>query len=181
MASANITWTPGGGGNITSQEVQYKINGTSNWTTAVSGLGAAVSSYNITGLTSNTLYNFRILSVCSVGGSTYSSITNGISWFCPTITVTPTHNTITYSFSNLGGSISGYTVELLNSSLTTVIQTLTTVSGVFNSVSIAPSTNYYVRLTLAAGVYTNQCTPVSTTTLAAPSCAIPTNVAASFS
>lgn len=181
MASATITWTPGGGGNVLSQQVQYRVNGTTNWTTAVTGLSPSTATYTVTGLTNNTLYNLRVASVCSVGGTTYSSILNGISWFCPTITVTPAHDSITYSFSNLGGSISGYTVELLNSSLSTVIQTLTTVTGIFNSVSILPSTNYYVRLTLAADSYTHQCTPVATTTLSAPVCVLPTNVSASFS
>jgi hypothetical protein len=181
MASAAITWTPGGGGNVTSQEVQYRIQGTTSWTTAVSGLSASASSYTITGLTNNTIYEIRVASICSVGGTTYSATMTGISWFCPTVSVTPTNNTITYNFSALSGSISGYTVDLLNSAQNTIIQTLTTISGVFNSVSIAPSTQYYVRLTLAAGGLSHACTPVSTTTLAAPTCAIPTGVSASFS
>ena len=182
MAQANITWTPGGGGNVLSQSVEYRVSGTTNWTTAVSGLSPSTSSYTVTGLTNNTIYEMRVASVCSVGGTTYSATMTGISWFCPTITATPTHNTITYSFSSLGGSISAYTVELLDSTQTTVIQTLTTVSGIFNSGSIAPSTQYYVRLKLTAGTLNNTCaSPVSVTTLAAPSCAIPTGVSASFS
>jgi hypothetical protein len=174
MAQSVINWTPGGGGNITSQEVQYRIKGTTNWTTAVTGLSASANTYTVTGLTENTIYEFRVVSNCSVGGPIPSSILTGIKWFCPTITVTPTHNTITYSFSSLGGSISGYTVQLLESNLTTVVQTLYTVSGVFNSGSIAPSTQYYVRLTLAADNLSNICTPVSVTTTAAPTCPVPT-------
>jgi hypothetical protein len=174
MAQAVINWTPGGGGNIASQEVQYRVQGTTNWTTAVSGLSASASTYTITNLAVNTIYEFRVISNCSIGGPIPSATMTDIEWFCPTITVTPTHNTITYSFSALGGSISAYSVQLLSNDLSTVIQTLTTVSGVFNSVSIAPSTSYKVRLTLTAGTNTNVCTPVSTATTTPPTCPIPT-------
>lgn len=181
MASATINWTPGGGGNITSQNVDYRIQGTTNWTTAVTGLAANVATYTITSLADNTIYEFRVVSICSVGGPIVSATMSGIKWVCPTITVTPTHNTITYSFSNLGGSISAYLVELLNDGLTTVIQSKTTVTGVFDSGSIQASTPYKVRLTLTAGALTNACTPVSTATTAAPSCPIPTLTSATLS
>ena len=180
MASAVINWTPGGGGNVTSQEVQYRVQGTTNWTTAVSGLSTSTNTYTITGLTTNTIYEFRVVSNCSVGGPIYSATMTDIEWFCPTISLTPTHNTITYSFSALGGSISAFTVDLLASNQTTVIQTKSTVSGVFDSVSITPSTTYYVRLTLTAGVLSNICTPVSTATTAAPTCPIPTITSATI-
>lgn len=181
MASASITWTPGGGANITSQSVDYRIQGASSWTTAVTGLAASTSTYNITGLADNTVYEFRVVSVCSIGGPIVSATMTNIKWICPTITVTPTHNTITYSFSSLGGSISAYTVELLSNDLATVIQTKSTVSGVFDSVSILPSTSYKVRLTLTAGMYTNTCTAISTATTAAPTCPIPTITDATLS
>ena len=181
MASALISWTPGGGGNIASQQVEYRVQGASNWTSAITGLSASTSSYTITGLTANVLYEFRVVSICSIGGPINSSTMTGITWSCPTITLTPTHNTITYSFSNLGGSISGYQVDLLASNQTTVIQSLTTTSGVFNSGSITSSTTYYVRLTLSASTYTNVCTSVSTATTAAPTCPPPTGPVATLS
>jgi hypothetical protein len=174
MASAVISWTPGGGGNIVSQEVDYRVQGTSNWTAAVTGLSPSTSTYTVTGLTANTLYEFKVISNCSIGGPISSATLTGITWSCPTITLTPTHNTITYSFSALGGSVSAYQVDLLASNQTTVIQTLTTTSGVFNSGSITASTTYYVRLTLTAGTSTNVCTAVSTATTSAPTCPIPT-------
>jgi hypothetical protein len=180
MASATINWTPGGGGNVTSQEVQYRIQGATNYTTAVTGLSSTTATYTITGLDVNTIYEFKVVSNCSIGGPISSGTMTDIEFFCPTITVTPTHNTITYSFSALGGSISAYSVQLLSNDLSTVIQTLTTVSGVFNSGSIAPSTSYKVRLTLTAGIYTNVCTPVSTATTAAPTCPLPTLLSASL-
>jgi hypothetical protein len=180
MASAVINWTPGGGGNVTSQEVQYRIQGATNWTTAVSGLSAATSTYTVTGLSVNTIYQFRVVSNCTFGGPIFSATLTDIEWFCPTITVTPTHNTITYSFSNLGGSISAYTVDLLASDQTTVVQTKSTVSGVFDSVSITASTTYYVRLTLTAGGLTNACPLVTTATTVAPTCPIPTITSATI-
>lgn len=176
MAQAVINWTPGGGGNITSQDVQYRVQGATNWTTAVSGLSAATNTYTITGLSVNTIYEFRIVSNCTFGGPIYSAIMTDIEWSCPTISVTPTHNTVTYSFSSLGGSISAYTVDLLASNQTTVVQTRTTVSGIFDSASITPSTTYYVRLTLTAGTQTNVCPLVTATTTATPTCPIPTIV-----
>jgi hypothetical protein len=146
----------------------------------VTGLSPSTATYVVTGLAVNTIYEFKVVSNCSIGGPISSGTLTDIEWFCPTITVTPTHNTITYSFSALGGSISAYSVQLLSNDLSTVIQTLTTVSGVFNSVSIAPSTSYKVRLTLTAGIFTNVCTPVSTATTAAPTCPIPTLLVANL-
>lgn len=181
MASAVINWTPGGGGNVQSQQIQYRMAGTTSWTSAVTGLGPTVNTYTVTGLSDNTIYEFRVVSICSIGGPIYSSILTDIKWYCPVITLTPTHNTITYSFSNLGGSISGYTVELLNNAQDTVIQTKTTISGVFDSGSITPLTTYYVRLTLTASSYSHVCSDVSTATTAAPTCPIPTITSASIS
>lgn len=180
MASATINWTPGGGGNVTTQEVQYRIQGATNWTSAVTGLSPSTATYVITGLVVNTIYEFKVVSNCSVGGPISSGTMTDIEFFCPTITVTPTHNTITYSFSALGGSISAYSVQLLSNDLATVIQTKSTVSGVFDSVSILESTSYKVRLTLTAGTYSNVCTPVSTATTAAPTCPIPTLLSATL-
>lgn len=175
MASAAITWTPGGGANIISQEVNYRIYGTTSWTSAVTGLSSTASSYTITGLADNTLYEFDVVSDCSIGGPISSGIMQGIKWYCPTISATATHNTVSYNFSALSGSISGYTVQLMDSGLTTVIQTLTTITGVFTSGTIAPSTNYKIRLILAAGVLTHTCTPeTSIATIAAPTCPTPT-------
>lgn len=174
MASTVLTWTPGGGSNVVSQDVQYRVSGATNWTTAATGLGATVSTYTITGLSVNTIYEYRVISNCSVGGPKNSPPVTNLTWYCPTVTVTPSHNTITYSFSALSGSISGYLVELMNSALDTVIQSKTTVSGVFDSPSITASTTYYVRVTLTAGTFSNVCAPVSTSTTSTPTCPEPT-------
>lgn len=180
MASAAIAWTPGGGPNITSQEVNYRIYGTTSWTSAVTGLSPSASSYTVTGLVDNTLYEFDVVSICSIGGPISSGILQAIKWFCPTITATSTHNTISYSFSTLGGSISGYSVQLLSYDLATVIQTLTTVTGTFTSGSITASTNYWIRLTLTAGPATHTCPDVGIATVSPPTCPVPTLTSATL-
>ncbi len=56
--------------NATSYNVQYRVSGTTNWTTITS----TTNSKALTGLVSSTLYQYQIQAVCSSGNSTYSAI-----------------------------------------------------------------------------------------------------------
>ncbi len=65
--SATVNWSNTG---ANSYSVQYRLNGTSTWTTTTS----TSSSKSLTGLTASTTYQFRVLSVCSSSQSSYSTI-----------------------------------------------------------------------------------------------------------
>lgn len=188
MASALLTWTAPGGSNSVSQDVQYKLASSSTWTT-FENVGPTIATSTVTGLSNNLLYNFRINNVCSVGGTSSSTPTEQINLTCPSATVTNTYNSVSFSFSHLGGSISSYVVELMDSTGTSVIGTknITSPSGTVAdtfSTGVSASTTYQVRITVnAAGTttHTKVCSLISTTTPAAPTCNAPTGVTAVIS
>jgi hypothetical protein len=178
----NITlnWTAGGG--AASQDVQYKLASSNTWITHVNVAGN-VTTTTITGLQDNLIYDFRIVTNCSGGTPAPGTSTQQINIICPTVTTTVTDTTVAYSFTNVGGSTSGYTVHLLDSAGTTILQTQTptiasTVTGTFST--LTQSTAYKVRLTIIAGTFNKQCTAVNATTTATPVCNAPTNLVATL-
>jgi hypothetical protein len=77
MPQAVINWTLASNANVASQSVEYRVRNTNDWTSAVTGLAANVSTYTVTGLSNATTYEFRVKSICSSGSTTYSAIMNG--------------------------------------------------------------------------------------------------------
>lgn len=67
--SATLSWSNTG---ATSYNLQWKATSSGTWTT-VSGISG--TSYNLSGLTSCTNYDFKVQSVCTGGSSAYSSAT----------------------------------------------------------------------------------------------------------
>jgi hypothetical protein len=178
----NITlnWTSGGG--AASQDVQYKLASSNTWITHATVAGN-VSTSTINGLQDNLIYDFRIVTNCAGGSPAPGTSTQQINLICPVVTTTVTDSTVAYSFTNVGGSTTGYTVHLLDSTGNTVLQTQAptisaTVSGTFST--LTQSTAYKVRLTIVAGVFNKQCTPVNATTQATPVCNIPTGLSATL-
>lgn len=185
MASATITWVPAGGVS-TSQDIQYKASTSGIWITYAS-VGPTISTATIPGLIDNVIYDFRIVDDCSYGGPSPSGEDHKIKITCPIVTITPTYNTVGYSFVHLGGSISKYVVELLNSvGATLATNTHTsptgTITGTFTS--LIPTTSYKIRVTVYAGpsfTFNNVCSAQNFTTGAPPVCNPPTGVSATIS
>lgn len=173
----NITlnWTPGSGS--TSQDVQYKLASNTSWTTHAT-VGGSVNTSSILGLSDNLIYDFRVVSSCSGGSPAASTTVNQINIICPTVTLTTTNTSVSYSFTAIGGSVNGYVVDLLNSSGSTVLQTNTAVSGTFSG--LTASTAYKVRVTANAGTFTKVCTAQDITTNALSACPAPTGVTATL-
>jgi hypothetical protein len=178
----NITlnWTPGAG--AATQDVQYKLTSSSTWITHANVLGSVTTS-TITGLQDNLIYDFRIVTNCSGGTPAPGTSTQQINIICPVVSTTVTDTTVAYSFPNVGGSTSGYTVHLLDAAGTNILQTQTpsiaaTVTGTFST--LTQSTGYRVRLTIVAGAFNKQCPPVNVTTILTPSCNAPTNLTATL-
>jgi len=68
-ASATLNWT---GVSCTNKyKIQYRVQGTTHWTSVYS----TTNSYTITGLTANTIYEYRIETYCSESGSANSGYT----------------------------------------------------------------------------------------------------------
>lgn len=94
MANITIFW----GDAKPDTELQYRVSGTSTWTTVnVSNR----TEFTVVGLLDYTLYQFRIKRTCS-GNITYSSIIENMKGerVNPVATITPTSVNFTYSISN---------------------------------------------------------------------------------
>ena len=68
--SAALSW--GAVSGATSYSVQYKLSTASTWTTVTT----TSTSYNLTGLTASSTYNWQVSTTCSSGTSAYTSGTN---------------------------------------------------------------------------------------------------------
>ena len=170
---------------ITSQLVQYKLaTACSDCWIDFGYVDIAANSVTISDLSDNYIYNFRVQTSCSSGSPTPSILTSQINILCPTITTSVAASTISYSFSALGGSITGYTVKLYNSAGTTLLSTQTpsftssstSITGTFSA--LTPSTAYKLELTIAADTFTKTCTQVSASTIAGTACDTPQSVTA---
>lgn len=188
-----LNWTPGAG--ATSQVVRYKLASVadtpdSNWTVHETVSGSANTS-TITGLTDNLIYDFQIVTNCSGGTASGSTKSQQINIICPTVTVTATDTTISYSFPAVGGSVTGYTVKLFDSAGTSELSSqtpagTTTLTGTFSNpvggpVIITAGTAYKIRVIVTAGAFSKtDCAFVSVTTSTTPSCNPPTNLTATL-
>jgi hypothetical protein len=176
----NITLNWLTGGNAASQDVQYKLASSSTWITH-SNVAGNVTTATISGLQDNLIYDFRVVTNCTGGTPAPSTSTQQINIICPSVSTTTTDTSVSYSFTNVGGSVTAYTVHLLDSTGNTVLQTQSpgvsgTVSGTFST--LTQSTSYKVRVTVVAGSFNKQCTPVNASTSATPVCNAPSNVSA---
>lgn len=178
--NVTLNWTTGGG--AAGQDVQYKLATNSTWITQDTVAGNATT-YTINGLPDNLIHDFRIVTNCAGGSPAPSAVTQQVNLICPAVTTTVTDTTVAYSFTNVGGSTTGYTVHLLDSAGTSVLQTQSpaisaTVSGTFSG--LTQSTTYRVRVTILAGLFSKQCASVTTATTATPVCNLPTGLSASL-
>ena len=177
--NVTLNWTPGAGS--TSQTVQYKIATTSTWTTFSTVSGTATTA-TVTGLADNLIYDFKILTACNGGTSTQSPTVQKINIICPTVTVTPASTSLSYSFPEIGGSVTSYVVKLFNSGGTSELASqtptgTTTLTGTFSS--LTASTTYKIRVIPTAGTITKtDCAFATGVTLAPPTCNPPTGVTA---
>ena len=182
-----ISWTPAGGSNSVNQTVQYKATTSATWIT-FGNVASGVSTATITGLVNNTKYDFQVIDNCSVGGPTASTAAHGLQFACPTVTLTPTYNSVQFDFTLSGiGDISKIDVQLLATDNTTVLATQT-ITGPTNTAytkiftGLSASTTYNGRLIQYADTsYTGNCASQSTTTAVTPACVAPTNVTAVLS
>lgn len=182
--NVTLNWTPGAG--ATQQIIRYKLASVpdtpdTNWTVH-STVAGDVSTVTINGLSDNLIYDFQIVTNCSGGTAAGSTVVKQIKIDCPTVTVTKTDTTVSYSFPAIGGSISGYTVKLFNAAGTTEIATqtpsgTTTLTGTFTG--LTANTAYKIRVIVTAGTFSKtDCAFVDVTTNNTPSCNPPTNLVA---
>lgn len=181
--TAVLTWTPGGGGGT--QNIEYKLSADTTYTQYAS-LQPIASSVNISGLSPNVVYMFRITNNCGSGSASAATKT-GIEITCPTISTSVTDTTVVASFTPLGGDIDSYVVNLYDSTGVALLQTQT-FTGPFDVAitatftGLTALTSYLVEVQPAAGsVIRTNCTRSTATTTATPGCPLPTNLTVTIS
>lgn len=116
----------------------------------------------------NTLYVYRAISNC--GSSPYIDLTYA-NIVCPTITLTNTTSTITYSFVHVGGGVDKYVMQLYDSTEATLLESITelpgspsfanpvtnTFTGTAYSPAGLPNGTYKVRAIVYIGTYSYTC------------------------
>lgn len=111
--SATVSW--GAVSGAVSYNLQYKISSSATWTT-VSGITA--TSYNLTGLTASTVYNYQVQAVCSgsttsaySAASSFTTLSGGGTTYCTTsgnTTYEYINKILLGTINNTSGNNSGY-------------------------------------------------------------------------
>lgn len=171
--SATGSWNSVTG--ATSYKFEYKTNSSNTWTV----ITTSSTSYNMTGLSSSTLYNTRVKAVCTSGESTYSATVNfttsngGSSCEPPTGLAASniTETTATISWSPASGAVS-YNFQYKLSSSNTWSQVNVGLATVVNMSGMSPGTSYDVRVqTVCSGSSSAFTSTLTFTTLSAGYCA----------
>jgi hypothetical protein len=146
-SSATISWGSVSGG--LSYDVDVKLNTSSTWTNVATATTSL--SINLTGLTSNSLYDYRVRTNCSGGSSTYSQAqftTLSVSCDSPTglAASSVTTTTATVSWSAVSGGLSYDVSYKVNTSSTWITAVTATTSLSVNLTNLTPGTLYDYRV-----------------------------------
>jgi hypothetical protein len=148
--TALLNWDPVPG--ALSYNIQYRIVGTILWTSATS----PVNSYNASGLTSGSNYEWQVQTVCSSGTSTFTFsanfITIPLSCNAPTgLTTDISSTSATFNWNAVGGALS-YDIEYREVG-TVPWSAGASFSNSYAAVGLKPSTNYewHVKTNCAGG------------------------------
>lgn len=168
--SATVSWAAVSG--ASSYNVQYRVNGTTTWTTVTS----TTNSRSLTGLSANTTYQYQIQAVCSGTSGTYSSIstfTTATATTCGTPASLTSSSVTTTSATVSWGAVSGassYNVQYRVNGTTT----WTTVTSTTNSRSLtgltANTTYQYQVQAVCSGVSGSYSSIATFTTQATSGC-----------
>ena len=184
MATINLSWTPSNGPTSVSQTVQRKLASDTTWGDLVTGLGPAVSTYSDTSAADNTLYDYRVLNICSAGGPTPGVSAQADKQVCPTLTATVPatgeEDVINWSVGNTSGDNTITTVVIIDSNSavvnTTNVNSQTGTSGTYDT-GQAYNQTFTIRATISDGVFTKTC-DTTVTIGGEPACGQPTGLTA---
>jgi hypothetical protein len=192
MASSTTTtsivlnWTAAGGANSTSQQVQRSPFGAGSWST-LNTLSPSANTYTDSTAVVDTVYDYRIVNVCSVGGPTASSTDDIVEITCVTLSAGVSGLIISGEYGELFNETQWSSLDLLDEGGTAVIQSANPSPNgqnagpyQFTDAGVDYNTNYIVRAALVAPNGTIKKCDVSVSTGAAPSCDAPTNLSVSL-
>lgn len=176
-----LNWTAAGGTNSTGQEVQRSPYGAGTFTT-ITTLSATAATYTDTTAIVDTVYDYKIVNICEVGGPTSGGTQDIADITCVTLTTNVSGLTVSGEYGQLFNDTAWNSFGIFNEAGTTLVQALTVPldqqPGSYSSTDagITYNTNYILRATLIApNGLTKRC-DVSFSTGAAPACDAPTNL-----
>ena len=163
--SATLGWAAASG--ATSYNVQYRVVGATTWTTGTS----ATTSFNLSGLTASTNYEWQVQTVCASGSSAFTAsstfTTSAITCTVPTglVSASITATSATLSWAAVSGA-TGYTLQykLSSASTWTTVSGITTTSSVVSGLSACSAYQYHVLSLCSAGSSAYSTTSTFTTT-----------------
>ncbi len=176
--SATVSWAAVSG--ATSYAVDYKLNSSSAWTSFSTAQTA--TSASLTGLTSGSLYDWRVKATCASGTSAYATaqFTTLVPCAAPAgLSSTPASTTATVSWSAVSAATS-YAVDykLNSSSAWTSFSTAQTgTSASLTGLTASSLYDWRVRATCPSG--TTAYSTAQFTTTAPPACNAPTGLTSS--
>ncbi len=159
----SLAWSPpGSGGTVSSYTVQYRVSGTTSWSTGTSGLTS--TSFAVTGLSSATSYDFIVSAANSAGVGTASAIVTATTSAAlgppgqvtglTTSNATTSGMSLVWSPPGSGGAVSSYTVQYRVSGTTpwsTGTSGLTSMSFTVTGLLSATSYDFEILAVNAAG------------------------------
>jgi len=192
MASSTTTtsivlnWTAAGGANSTGQQVQRSPFGAGSWSTLAT-VGPSTNSYTDNSAIVDTVYDYRIVNICSVGGPTASGTDDIVEITCVTLTANASGLIISGEYGELFNETQWSSLDLMDEGGTAVIQSADPIPTgqnagpyTFTDAGVEYNTNYIVRAFLTAPNGTIKKCDVSVSTGAAPTCDAPTNLSVSL-
>lgn len=184
MATINLSWTPAGGPTSTGQTVQRKLASASTWSDLATGLAPTANSYADTTAADNTLYDYRVLNICSAGGPSAGGTAQADNQVCPTVTATVPatgeEDVINWTVGNTSGDNTITTVVIIDNTSavvnTTNVNSQTGTSGTYDT-GQAYGETFTIRATITDGVFTKTC-DATVTIGSQPTCGAPTGLTA---
>lgn len=174
-----LNWTAAGGANSTGQKVQRSPYGTNSYSD-IATLSATATTYTDTTAVIDTVYDYRIVNICEVGGPTNGGRATIVDITCPTVTATASGLIIGGGYGAATNQTELQSINLLDSEENN-LQTIE-LSGNqpgdygFTDAGVTYNANYIVRLVLIAPNGTTKDCDTSVSTGAAPACDAPTGL-----